>query len=37
VRAGHNCDLFQLVLDIKMGFTDLGMAQANNAAELDAS
>jgi hypothetical protein len=37
VLVGHNCDVFQLVLDVTTGFTDLGMAQGNNATELNAS
>lgn len=35
--GGYNCDVFQLVLDVTSGFTDLVMLQGNNDAELDAS
>lgn len=34
--AGYNCDVFQLVLDVTSGFTDLKMLQANQT-ELSAS
>jgi hypothetical protein len=35
--AGYNCDVFQLVLDVTSGFTDLAMFQGNNQTELSAS
>ncbi len=35
--GGYNCDVFQLVLDVRWGFTDLTMFQGNNDAELSAS
>ena len=37
VLGGHNCDVFQLVLDATSGFTDLAMFQGNNDTELAAS
>lgn len=37
VLGGYNCDVFQLVLDVTSGFTDLAMFQGNNDAELSAS
>lgn len=30
VLAGENCDVFQLILDVDTGFTDLAMAQADS-------
>jgi hypothetical protein len=35
--GGYNCDVFQLVLDVNSGFTDLAMFQGNNDSELSAS
>lgn len=35
--GGYNCDVFQLVLDVTSGFTDLTMFQGNNQTELAAS
>lgn len=35
--AGYNCDVFQLVLDVTSGYTDLAMFQGNNDTELAAS
>ncbi|MDP2112054.1 MAG: hypothetical protein Q8N48_09595 [Thiobacillus sp.] len=37
VLAGRNCDVFQLVLDVTSGYTDLIMYQGNNQTEVSAS
>jgi len=35
--GGHNCDVFQLVLDVTSGHTDLAMFQGDTDSELSAS
>ncbi len=37
VLGGHNCDVFQLVLDVTSGFTNLAMFEGNNDSVLSAS